>query len=435
MVLTAEQNRRLTEVGPGTPMGELLRRYWHPIAAESEFVLDGDGGPPEPKSVRIMGEDLVLYRRPDGRFGLIEPHCPHRRAGLVNGYVEPDGIRCSYHGWKFALDGRCVEQPFEEAVSDGTRFRDSICALAYRAEAKFGLVWAYLGPDPAPLIPTWEPFTYEDCFTQVVLHVVDCNWLQAQENSIDPVHFEWLHNNWHAGRAGRTEAYSARHVELGFEEWDYGFMYRRLHEGEDHESDAWTTGRLSMMPNVFAPLHFEWRVPIDDRTTLSVIWHAERVIASREPYRQQTIPHWWGRATDEAGRPLTTHVLGQDVMSWTGQGPVTDRTKEHLGRSDRGVVMFRRRLEADLEAVARGDDPSGLIRDPEANRCIPFPNDIRRGFAQPQTIEARDRRLAVLKSVMPGSRPEDHFFLLEGQPDDVRMEWEWCVGLREERPT
>ncbi len=428
MVLTAEQNRRLTEVGPGTPMGELLRRYWHPIAAESEF------GEESTKSVRLLGEDLVLYRTLDGRFGLVEPHCPHRRAGLVNGYVEADGIRCSYHGWKFDLSGQCVNQPFEEATSDSTRFREGICALAYRAEARFGLVWAYLGPDPAPLIPTWEPFTYDNCMTQIAMHVVECNWLQAQENSIDPVHFEWLHNNWHAGRSGRTEDYAAKHIELGFEEWEYGFMYRRLHEGEDRSSDSWTTARLSMMPNLFAPLHFEWRVPIDDHHILSVIWHTERVVAEREPYVQETIPHWWGKAIDEHGRPLTTHVLGQDVMSWTGQGSITDRTKEHLGRSDRGVQMFRRRLEADLDAVQRGEDPSGIVRDPEINRCISFPNDLRASFVSAPTPERLAERLSRLKQIMPGSRPEDYFFLLEGQPDAVREEWEWCMGLRQEHP-
>jgi 5,5'-dehydrodivanillate O-demethylase len=428
MVLTAEQNRRLTEVGPGTPMGNLLRRYWHPIAAESEMIDVAT------KPVRLMGEDLVLYRTLDGRFGLIEPHCPHRRAGLVHGYAEHDGIRCSYHGWKFGLDGRCLEQPFEDVAAPGARFRDSICALSYTAQARFGLIWAYLGPEPAPLVPTWEPFTYENCFTQIVLHVVDCNWLQAQENSIDPVHFEWLHNNWHAGRSGHPEGYAPRHVELGFDEWEYGFMYRRLHEGEDHTSDAWLNGRLSMMPNVFAPLHFEWRVPMDDTTTLSVIWHAERVLADREPYHQEVIPHWWGRATDDDGRPLTSHVLGQDVISWTGQGPVTDRTKEHLGRSDRGVQLFRRRLEADLARVERGDDPSGLVRDPAQNECISFPNNLRHLFLQAPTPEQAAQRRAALKRVMPGSRPEDYFFLLEGQPDEVRQEWEWCVGVRDDRP-
>ena len=428
MAITAEQNRRLTEVGPGTPMGALLRRYWHPVAAESEFTDRAT------RSIRLMGEDLVLYRTLDGRFGLIERHCPHRRAGLVNGYVEQGGIRCSYHGWKFDVDGRCVEQPYEEMAGSGTRFRDSICALAYRAEARFGLVWAYLGPDPAPLIPTWEPFTYENCFSQIVFHTVACNWLQAQENSIDPVHFEWLHSNWHAGRDGRPADYRTRHVELGFEEWEYGFMYRRLHEGEDRMSDSWLNGRLSMMPNLFAPLHFEWRVPIDDHSTLSVIWFTERVVASREPYDQEVIPHWWGRDTDENGEPLTTHVLGQDVTSWIGQGTVTDRTKEHLGRSDRGVQMFRRRLLADLEAVERGEDPSGLVRDPEANRCIRFPHDLRDQFLTAPTPEQLERRLAVLKAVMPGSRPEDHFFLLEGQPDPIREEWEWCMGRRDDRP-
>ncbi len=430
MVLTAEQNRRLTEVGPGTPMGRLLRRYWHPIGAESEFVDVGQAIKP----VRILGEDLVLYRTPGGSFGLIEPHCPHRRAGLVNGYVEIDGIRCSYHGWKFDLAGQCIHQPFEEAAAEATRFRDSICALAYRAEARFGLVWAYLGPDPSPLIPTWEPFTYPNCFRQIVMHVVDCNWLQCQENSIDPVHFEWLHNNWLPGRSGQPENYAPRHAKLGFDEWEHGFMYRRLHEGEDETSDAWLNGRLCIMPNLFAPSHFEWRVPMDDEHTLSVIWTTERVAAEREPYHQDLIPHWWGQATDANGQPVTTHVLGQDVMSWTGQGVVADRTKENLGRSDRGVQMFRRRLLDDLEAVERGDDPSGLIWDPAQNQCVRFPNELRRLYLDAPTPEALTARLAGLKRVMPGSRPEDYFFLLEGQPETVRQEWEYALGLRAERP-
>lgn len=427
-MLTAEQNRRLTEVGPATPMGNLLRRYWHPIAAESEFVEPGT------KAVRLMGEDLVLYQRGDGRFGLIEPHCPHRRAGLVNGYAEDDGIRCSYHGWKFDLDGSCLEQPFDDMVAENTRFREGICALSYRAEAKFGLVWAYLGPTPAPLIPTWEPFTYENCFAQIMMHVVDCNWLQAQENSIDPVHFEWLHNNWAAGNEGRRGDYAARHVELGFEEWDHGFMYRRLHEGEDRTADAWITGRLSMMPNVFAPAHFEWRVPIDDRRMLSVIWQADRVVDEREPFVQEVIPHWWGKTEHEDGTPITSHVLGQDVLSWVGQGLVTDRSQEHLARSDRGVQLFRRRLEADLEAVERGEDPSGVMRDPAANQCIEFPNDLRRFYTGSVTTQDVKGRMERLKRVMPGSRPEDHFFLAEGQPDEVREEWEYYMGLRDSLP-
>ena len=409
-------------------MGSLLRRYWHPIAAAGEFETSVT------KSVRLLGEDLVLYRTPSGEFGLVEPHCPHRRANLVNGYPEEGGIRCSYHGWKFDLDGQCVHQPFEEAVSDSTRFRDSIRAVAYQAQARFGLVWAYLGPDPAPLIPTWEPFTYENCFRQIVLHVVDCNWLQSQENSIDPVHFEWLHDNWLAGRVGQTDRYGPTHAKLGFDEWEYGFQYRRIHQGEDESYDSWLDGRLCMMPNLFVPLHFEWRVPMDDEHTLSVVWFAERVAASREPYEQDAIPHWWGSATDALGQPITSHVLGQDVMSWVGQGVIADRTKEHLGRSDRGVQLFRKRLLADLEAVERGEDPSGLVRDPAANEKIVFPNNLRRLFVEPPTSEQLELRKSRLKRIMPGSRPEDYFFLLEGQPDWVRHEWEYATGQRDDRP-
>jgi 5,5'-dehydrodivanillate O-demethylase len=409
-------------------MGNLLRRYWHPIAAESELAERAT------KPVRLLGEDLVLYQTGAGRYGLIEPHCPHRRAGLVHGYVEPDGIRCSYHGWKFGLDGRCLHRPFEEAVSPAANRRDHVRALVYRAEAKAGLVWAYLGPDPAPLIPTWEPFTYPNCFRQILLHVVDCNWLQCQENAIDPVHFEWLHNNWLAGGRGQADRYGPTHIKLGFDRWEFGFAYRRLHAGEDETSASWTTTRLCIMPNLFAPSHFEWRVPIDDHRTLSVVWVYDRVPADREPYVQDAIPHWWGQTHDSDGRPITTHVLNQDVISWTGQGTVTDRTREHLGRSDRGVVLFRRQLAADLEAVERGEDPTGIVRDPEQNRCIRFPHDGRDLYLRAPSRDQIAARVAALKHLMPGSRPEDRFFLMEGQPDHVRLEWEYAMGLSPTRP-
>jgi 5,5'-dehydrodivanillate O-demethylase len=425
VVTTAAQNRRLTEVGPGTPMGDLLRRHWQPIAAEAEFSHR------PAKAVRLLGEDWVLYRTTSGQFGLIEPHCLHRRAGLVNGYPEDDGIRCSYHGWKYDLDGRCIERPFEEVAAPTPR-RPALCAIAGRAEGRHGLVWAYLGPEPAPLIPTWEPFTYPNCFKQILFHIVECNWLQCQENAIDPVHFEWLHNNWRAGRSGHHEDYSPAHVELGFEEWEHGFVYRRLHTGEDKSSDSWTTGRLCIVPNLFAPLHFEWRVPIDDHHTLSVVWVFDRVPAEREPYEQDVIPYWWGRTHDDAGEPLTSHVLHQDILSWTGQGPLTDRTEEHLGRSDRGVMLLRRRLEADMAAVERGEDPSGLVRDPVRNECIAFPNDVRGQFLSGPSVEQIRQRGRQLHRALPALPPDDHFFLMAGQPEPVRHEWEYAMGLRED---
>jgi len=425
MAISEAQNIRLTRVGPDTPMGDLLRRYWHPIAAEAELLENPI------KPVRLLAEDLILYRTSNGEYGLTEPHCPHRRAAFANGYVEPDGIRCSYHGWKFAPDGTCIEQPYEEMASGHTRFRAQICALTYRVEVKAGLVWAYLGPDPAPLIPTWEPFTFEHCFKQIVIHEVDCNWLQCQENSIDPLHFEWLHGNWTPGQNGHREAYSATHVRLGFEPWQYGLCYRRLHEGDDETSLNWRTQRLSMMPNLFAPLHFEWRVPIDDHRTLGIVWMFDRVPAEREPFAQDVIPCWHGRFHDDAGRPLTTHVLHQDVLTWTGQGRIADRTREHLGRSDEGVVMFRKQLEADLKAVAEGKDPSGLIRDPEQNKCIRYPHDMRDAYVKAPSIEALHQRLHRMRQLTP---VRDNVFLVAGQPDDIRQQWEYAVALRDTPP-
>lgn len=427
MAISAALNRTLTETGRGTPMGELLRRYWHPVAAEGEF-LGPDGAPT--KAVRLLGEDLVLYRTTDGRFGLIEPHCPHRRAAFVHGYAEADGIRCSYHGWKFGLDGGCMARPYEDTVAPSERGRNRVQALSYRAEALAGLVWAYLGPDPAPLIPNWEPFTFENNFRQILFHEVGCNWLQCQENSIDPVHFEWLHNNWLPGRRGATEAYSPNHVRLGFDEWEYGFMYRRLHAGEDEVSDAWTTGRLCIMPNLFAPVHFEWRVPIDDERTLSVVWVYDKVPDELGPFRQDVVPHWWGRTHDELGRPITSHVLNQDVLSWQGQGTVADRSREHLGRSDRGVQLFRNRLLEDAERVGRGEDPSGVVRDPAANVAIAFPGALAARTQRVATVDAVRQRIETLHRILP-TLGDDPFFLMAGQPPAIRRAWEQAMGLVE----
>jgi 5,5'-dehydrodivanillate O-demethylase len=427
-MLTAEQNRRMTEIGPGTPMGNLLRRYWQPVAAEDEMPVGSS------RSLTLLGEELVLYRMPSGAFGLVERHCPHRRADLANGYVEDGGIRCSYHGWKFDRSGQCVDQPFEQ-VSGANRFRDRVGATSYRAEGRFGLVWAYLGPEPAPLIPTWEPFVAENCFAQIVFHEVPCNWLQCQENAIDPVHFEWLHANWIPGHANDVDGYGPSHLRLGFDEWEFGFAYRRIHEGEDETSDAWATGRLCIMPNLFAPLHFEWRVPIDDHRTLSVVWAADPVSEERVPFSQDVIPSWWGRMHDDDGTPLTTHVLHQDTISWVGQGTIADRTREHLGRSDRGVQMFRKRLVADMEAVERGEDPSGLVRNPEDNECIAWPRGLRRFYDAPVTTEQVRGRLASIARAVPSLPVGERFFLMAGQPDDVREQWEYAMGLRDDPPS
>ena len=201
-MLSREENELLTKVGRGTPMGDLLRRYWYPIAACSELVEKPT------KAVRVLGEDLVLYRDKQGRPGLIGSQCAHRRMSLVLGIPEKDGLRCPYHGWLYDRNGKCLEQPYEQAEDPDSTFKDRIHMPAYPVEELGGLIFAYLGPQPAPLLPRWELFVRDGVLRDIGAAVIPCNWLQIMENSLDPVHVEWLHQhffNYVQERLGRTE--------------------------------------------------------------------------------------------------------------------------------------------------------------------------------------------------------------------------------------
>jgi 5,5'-dehydrodivanillate O-demethylase len=420
-MLSEEQNRSLTEVGTGTRMGELLRRYWMPIAAVAEL----EDTPV--KAVRLLGEDLVLYRNKRGIFGLLDRHCAHRRADLSYGVVEECGLRCMYHGWLYGEAGQCLAQPFEEVAHPEARFKDRIRITAYPVEAKAGLLWAYLGPAPAPLVPTWEPFTWDNGFVQIVFSEIPCNWVQCQENSIDPVHFEWLHGNWSRALRGVEGPRPPTHLKVGFDEFEYGFIYRRVLEGQSETDELWTVGRTCLWPNcLFTGGHFEWRVPIDDGNTLSVGWFFDRVPNEMEPFKQERIPYWVSPIKDPlTGRWITSHIMNQDFVAWVGQGAVSDRTEEHLGESDRGIITMRRKLLEQAELVARGGEPKALIRDAEANRCVRLPVIGREGFvkgvprAELQT-EARST---------PGPLLPQGFPFLAGQPEEVRRAYRHAMGL------
>jgi 5,5'-dehydrodivanillate O-demethylase oxygenase subunit len=403
-----EQNELLTQVGEATPMGQLLRRYWHPIAGVSEL----DDNPVKP--VRILGEDLVLYRDLGGTYGLVDRHCPHRRADLSYGFVEQCGLRCNYHGWLYDASGQCIAQPYEDMAHPERNLKARIQVKAYPVEVKGGLVFAYLGPQPVPQLPDWDFLSRSNGFCQIVTANIPCNWLQCQENSIDPVHFEWMHANWSLRMKGKTGPYSPRHLKVDFEEFEFGLVYKRIREDTNDRDPMWTIGRVLLWPNGFyLGDHCEWRVPVDDTNTLSISWFYNEVPTDRQPFTQTTIPTWHSPIKDDAsGRWIASHVINQDIIAWVGQGAIADRAKEHLATSDRGIVMMRRRLLSDLEVIQHGDDPKGIIRDPARNKRVKLPNSNRAPYGPTQ-----QRQVA--------SEFAFHF----GQPEPVRKAYGEAMGL------
>jgi 5,5'-dehydrodivanillate O-demethylase len=367
-MLSEAKNKLLTEVEGDAPMGALLRRYWHPICGSSELK------PSDIRTIRLFGENLVLYRDQSGTVGLVDRHCAHRRADLSYGFTETVGIRCNYHGWLFDEAGNCLEQPYDDIANPGRRVKARCRITSYPLHELAGLVWAYLGPLPAPELPVYELLARPDGFAEIAIAEVPCNWLQCQENSCDPVHFEWMHENWAMRMRGENGPYGPKHLKLEFDEFDHGFTYRRIREGQSESSELWTVGRVALWPNGFyLGDHFEWRVPIDNSNTLSVGWFHTPLPVESQQYRQTSIPAWRAPIRDEHGRWITSHIMNQDIVAWMGQGTIADRTKERLGASDRGIVMIRNRLLEEIARLEAGADPKGVIRDPVAAKCVRLP--------------------------------------------------------------
>lgn len=368
-MLTREENELLTQVSRGTPCGELLRRYWHPVAAAAELTEE------KPiRAVKILGEELVVYRDKKGNFGLVGEHCPHRSASLAYGRVDEEGIRCPYHGWKFDCTGRCLEQPAEPA---GSTFKDRIKHVAYPVQCLGGLIYAYLGPTPAPLLPRWDVLVWEHGRRWIVKDsLIDCNWLQAMENSVDPAHLFWLHGDT-AHLAPRVKKYAEKHEFIRFE---YGIKKRRttlpLATGGKPEVDEHPLLFPSILRHVATDKggkghrhNLQIRVPVDDTHT--------------QVFRVNFVPHDTERSLPDAAVPLRlaqlkfgpreydmTLVSAQDSMAWETQGPLTDRTREHLGIEDEGVIELRKMLREQIDRVQHGLEPLGVIRDPTKNRLI-----------------------------------------------------------------
>ena len=390
-MLSAEQNRRITETGPGTPCGALMRRYWQPAA-----LIDELQDPRPVKRVRLLGEDLVLFRDPAGRYGLLHRHCAHRGADLAFARCEDGGLRCPFHGWLYDVSGACLEQPAEPA---GSTFHRKVRQPAYPCIERAGIVWAYLGPGEAPPFPAFDCFTAPDSHVFAFKGMWSCNWLQAQEVGIDPAHASFLHRFFDDeeitdaayGRQFRNATVGADipmtqlmrmvpNPRLEAEETEYGLRITTLRPVNDALMHVRITNML--FPHGFViPLSrtmsiTQWHVPIDNThcywycvfTSFSdpvdkATMRAQRLANHTLPdYVPHAGPHNdWGFDPEEQ-RTQTFTGMGMDINvhdQWAceSMGAIQDRTQEHLGYSDRIIITARRMLFRAIDDVANGGDP------------------------------------------------------------------------------
>ena len=371
-MLSQEENDFLTRVGPGTPAGTLLRRYWHAVAPAAALTTE------KPKMrVRVLGEDLVLYRDRSGNYGLVAEKCCHRGVSLYYGFVEDDGLRCAYHGWKFDPRGHCLEQPFE---SEEAGFKDRVRQTAYPVVKRAGMLFAYMGPaEKQPLLPKWDILMREDGKRSIDdCEILRCNWLQAMENSVDPAHTYYLHSHTLKVKGDPDHVpYHYRHLsKMDFElvstpTWA-GIQKQRIFAGEDKPVES---PHPLIFPNLlFVPvrigysLHF--RTPIDDHNTQVYQFRFSPNQKPEDGKASEEVPVVHVRTTDESGEFHMNDFASQDHMAWETQGAIADRSKEHLGETDRGVIMFRKMLREQIQAVQKGHDPVGTNRDPAKDEVI-----------------------------------------------------------------
>lgn len=358
----------LTDVGPGTPMGELLRRYWHPVGVTTDAGTT-------PRQVRVLGEDLILFRDTTGRPGLVHPHCAHRGSSLYYGKVEARGIRCCYHGWLFDVEGHCVEQPCEPG---GGRARDKVRQPWYPVQELYGLVWAYLGPpEKKPVLPRYECLEVLDDGEMLETNdasiggggpqVIPCNWLQHYENLVDPFHVVILHSSFSGTQfveqmavmpevTWDTQDHSVRTLSL--RKLPDGKTLRRISEA------GLPTLRVIPSPRIGRYGRVEslgWILPIDDHSFRIFVVGRVKEIGELARMRSRLNGKLWEELTEAEHQQFPG-----DYEAMTSQGPIARHSEEHLATSDRGIVMLRRLLQKQLDAVAAGQDPAGVSFDPEA---------------------------------------------------------------------
>ncbi|HEU4340962.1 MAG TPA: Rieske 2Fe-2S domain-containing protein [Candidatus Binatia bacterium] len=394
-MITEHENKLLTETGPRTPCGELMRRYWQPVALAEELPRGG-----APVRVRILSEDLVLFRDDQGRPGLLGLHCSHRGTDLSYGRIEDGGLRCLYHGWLYDIGGRVLEQPGEPG---GGVNKDSIRHLAYPCQESGGVVFACLGPGQPPLLPKYEFLTVPEEQRTVTKVYYQCNYLQGNEGNIDPVHLSFLHQFIDEAQIGRRRIVPGSdftdNVLLGkdiaptleVEVADFGLrIYAIRSAGADKYYLRITN---FILPNLSAfggstvgeGYSVHWHVPIDDFCHWKYIFMFSRKraldVELRNKSRAELTPEY--RLTRSAANRyqqdrdamtnqtfigMGSNFQAHDAFATESQGRIQDRTAEHLVSSDKAIVAARKLLLNGIRDVKEGREPLHVIREPELNR-------------------------------------------------------------------
>ncbi len=403
-MISQELNDSLTRVGKGTDAGEVLRRYWQPAALSDELM---SGRPVVP--VRLLGEDLVLFRDSKGELGLIGRHCPHRGADMCYGRLEDNGLRCPFHGWHFDRSGQCVEQPGEP---EGSRMHEQISTAAYPVVERNGIVWAYMGPGEPPAFPSFDCFRAPDTHVFAFKGLWECNWLQALEVGIDPAHASFLHRflqdedpadsygKQFRDKAANTEIPMTKLLrdyprpEIGAEETDYGLKITALRHLDDGRTHVRVTNQI-FPEAICIPMSREmtitqWHVPIDDHTCY---WYSmftsygapvDKALMREQRLKEHRLPDYapiknarnnYGYDPKEQENETYTG-MGLDINvhdQWAveSMGAIQDRTQEHLGKTDVGIIRYRRMLRGAIAALKEGreealpmrngTDPAGIF--------------------------------------------------------------------------
>ncbi|QBK03813.1 aromatic ring-hydroxylating dioxygenase subunit alpha [Hylemonella gracilis] len=386
-MISAEQNDFMTQVGAGTPAGTLLRRYWQPVALSEELR-----GPRPLKPVQLMGQHFVLFRDESGRLGLLDRDCPHRGADLAYGRLEDGGLRCAFHGWLFDATGQCRETPAEP---EGSKLCTRIKQGAYPVVEKSGVIFAYLGEGEPPAFPEFDCFVAPDSHTFAFKGLWECNWLQALEVGMDPAHASFLHRFYEdedtAESYGKQFRGASADSDLAItkvlREYDrpdiqvqpalFGMRLTTLRKLTEAQTHVRVTNVV--FPQAFViPMSTEmtisqWHVPVDDRRCY---WYAIFTSFTKPVDKQQMraqrletieLPDYVSRknkrneygynAEEQATKTYTG--MGMDINvhdQWAceSMGSIQDRTREHLGTTDKGIVAYRRLLVQAIEAAQAG---------------------------------------------------------------------------------